>query len=115
MSYDDLLVHTIDFHGYTFSSGRFGSKQRVRYEVSSNIPCRIYPITGEEKQYLVGITDERVFGVFLKSGAFVSISSQVGILTPVHASGNYDIIDFKIDSLNHHVELKIKSEKGENE
>ena len=111
----DLLTHSCDIYGYTISSGRLGSKQRIRYEISSNVPCRIYPITGEERQYLVGITDEKVFGVFLKSGAFISISSQVGILTPIHASGIYKIIDYKIDSMNHHVEMKIASTKGENE
>ena len=94
MSYIDLLNHRIDTYGYTISSGRLGSKQRVCYEISSNIPCRIYPLTGEEKQYLVGITDEQVYGVFLKSGAMVTISSQIGILTPSHASGTYKIIDF---------------------
>lgn len=115
MTYEDLLIHDISVYGYTVSSGRLGSKQRVRYEISSNVPCRVYPITGEERQYLVGITDERVFGVFLKSGAFVHMSSQIRINVPSHASGTYKIIDYKIDSMAHHMELKIAQTIGENQ
>lgn len=103
MSYDGLMVHTCYIGTATETTNEFGETKETWSYSSTGTPCRVMPITLEEKRELGGDYQDIKYKVFFKSGASVTLGGRIQ-----YSSTYYLVRERYYDSSGHHITCLVK-------
>jgi len=103
MSLSDLLTHSINILTKSTTTNEWGEEVVSAWTSSSSVDARVYPISDEMKLTLSGDFQDAEYKVIIPASVSISYSNRIrwdGV--------DWDILEIKKDSRNHHYEILIK-------